>query len=527
MTARIVVTVAGLFVAAISSHGEEPLAGATAVVFNRENPESVELAKFYAQKRGIPRDHLVGLSCSADEEISRDEYDSTIAEPLRKVFAERHWWTLRESGNRPSVAATSIRFVALIKGVPMKVRAINTSYPGDEPSTDPIRTRNEASVDSELAVLGLFSPQIAGAVPSAYFQSYRPILEFDNPATLLVSRLDAPSAATVRRMITDAIETERNGLWGRAFVDGAQNKSGGLEIGDHWLAGIPAQLHKAGVPVIYDDAPETLPEGYPITDCALYYGWYSANVNGPFASPTFRFRPGAIAVHIHSYSAATLRNPGDHWVGPLLSKGAAASLGNVYEPYLQLTTHLDILNDRLLHGFTLAESAYMATQAMSWMTVIVGDPLYRPYASWLQLDRGLKGARHSSDWKMYHEFAVKNAGRADAEFRSAARQIASRGHNAPMLEDLGLIEARDGNFPAATSCFGEARTLYSTRDDILRVVLEEGESWIRQGKPRRTLDLLRGVNRIVSDSPTAPLLKKLETTAKSSPPGTNPAMRGP
>ncbi|MEP6937335.1 MAG: TIGR03790 family protein, partial [Chthoniobacterales bacterium] len=123
MILRFVVTLACISAAIAPARGEDPLAPATAVVFNRENPESVELAKFYAQKREIPRDHLVGLACSAEEEISREEYDSTIAEPLRKVFAERHWWTIRESADHQrSVAATSIRFVALMKGIPLKIR---------------------------------------------------------------------------------------------------------------------------------------------------------------------------------------------------------------------------------------------------------------------------------------------------------------------------------------------------------------------------------------------------------------------
>jgi uncharacterized protein (TIGR03790 family) len=169
-------------------------------------------------------------------------------------------------------------------------------------------------------------------------------------------------------------------------VDGAHNMAGGLEIGDKWLSETVEQFHKVGVPVVYDDGPALFPDGYPMSDCALYYGWYAAGVTGPFAQPTFRFTPGAIAVHIHSFSASTLRNPNAAWVAPLLTKGAAASVGNVYEPYLQMTTHLDIMNDRLLHGFTFAESSYMATQALSWMTVMVGDPLYRPYASWLQID---------------------------------------------------------------------------------------------------------------------------------------------
>src|SRR5438874_4994630 len=134
-----------------------------------------------------------------------------------------------------------------------------------------------------------------------------------------------------------------------------------------------------------------------MTDCALYYGWYAATVAGPFTQPDFHFVPGAVAVHIHSFGASTLRDTNANWVGPLLARGAAASIGNVYEPYLQLTPHLDIFNDRLLHGFTFAESAYMATRVLSWMSVMVGDPLYRPYAAWLQIDVPSGFAKRGTD----------------------------------------------------------------------------------------------------------------------------------
>src|SRR3954469_12439285 len=81
---------------AISALAEKPLAPATIVIFNKDVPESVELAKFYAEKRGIARNHLVGLSCSKTEEISRDEYDTMIRDPLRAAFSERNWWTVNE-----------------------------------------------------------------------------------------------------------------------------------------------------------------------------------------------------------------------------------------------------------------------------------------------------------------------------------------------------------------------------------------------------------------------------------------------
>src|SRR5213082_3992044 len=225
-------------------------------------------------------------------------------------------------------------------------------------------------------------------------------------------------------MITDAIEAEKNGLWGRAFVDGTYETSGGREIGDAWIRAIVDQCHKDGVPVVFDDLPTIFPDAFPMSDCALSYGWYAGNVAGPFNQPGFRFVRGAVAVHIHSFSASTLRDPNANWVAPLISKGAAASIGNVYEPYLQLTAHLDIFNDRLLHGFTFAESAYMSVRALSWMSVMVGDPLYRPYASWLKIEATPDAAKSDTNWEMYHQFTVKNITRPAGEFRSLAWQAA-------------------------------------------------------------------------------------------------------
>jgi uncharacterized protein (TIGR03790 family) len=500
----------------IDVHGEQPLAELTIVFYNKAVPDSVGLAKFYAEKRGIAQDHLVGLDCPIQEEITREQYDATIANPLREVFKQRHWWTLSESpGEAPVVTASAIHFMAVIKGVPLKIHSTTAGYPGDQPRPAPIGSRNEASVDSELAALGFSSRQrqISGLIPNPYFRSFRAIGDLENSPLLLVCRLEAPTATAVRGMIVDSIATEESGLWGRAYVDGAHKTDAGFVAGDEWLGEIVRQLHKVGVPVVYDDKPAIFPDAYPMTDCALYYGWYAGSAAGPFTRPDFRFLPGAISVHIHSFSAKTLRDPNASWVGPLVSKGAAASLGNVYEPYLQLTSQLDIFNNRLLHGFTFAESAYMSVPALSWMSVMVGDPLYRPYASWLRLDMQDHPAKSGADWKMYHEFAVKNATRAAGEFRAAARQAATRARNGPMMEDIGLMEERDGNFRAATNCFQQARTYYTKRDDIVRIVLEESEAWLKLDKSKRALDLARETLRVFPDTPAAPLLRNIEREA--------------
>ena len=489
---------------------DPPLAPATIVVFNSSIPESAELAKFYAQKRGIARDHLVGLACPNTEEITREEYDRTIATPLRDTFRRQKWWTVTEAeSGSPVISANTIRFVALIKGIPLKIKNAD-AYPGDKKGPAPIHDRNEASVDSEIAVLSRFEPQISGAVTNPYFQSFRSIMDAADSALLLVCRLDAPSAATVRKMIVDAVETEKTGLWGRAFVDSAQNTAAGLVMGDEWLDQVIQQLRRVGIPVTHEQTPAILSDGYPMTDCALYYGWYAHGVAGPFAQPAFRFLPGAVAVHIHSFSASTLRDPNANWVAPLLTKGAAAVLGNVYEPYLQLTTNLQLFNDRLLHGFTFAESAYMAQPALSWMSVMVGDPLYRPYVSWMQLDVKAPPMKPGADWKMAHDFALQHTSKPAPEYRTMALQTASRARNAAMVEDLGWSELKEGNLPAATANFQQARSMYAKREDILRMVLAEADCLARQGKQKRALDVIRSVLRIVSNDATAALLREKE-----------------
>jgi uncharacterized protein (TIGR03790 family) len=503
---------------------EQSLAASTVIVYNKTAQDGAELARFYAQKRGIAPDHIVGLTCSLAEEISRDEYDATIANRLREIFKAKKWWTTRETeDHREAVMTTSIRFVALIKGMPLKIRAALEPYPGDVRGGGPIEDRNEASVDSELATLGYFSPQISGIRVNTYFKSFQSIDQWQDPALLLVCRLDAPSSATVKQMITDSVAAEKNGLWGRAYVDaGGSAGDSSRKLGDEWLAQIRQQFHKVGVPVVYDDSPQMFPESYPMTDCALYYGWYADHLIGPFSQRGFRFAQGAIAVHIHSYSATTLRDPHANWVGPLLSLGAAASMGNVFEPYLQLTSHLDIFNERLLHGFTFAESAYMSIMGLSWMSVMVGDPLYRPYVGWTQIETSRDYARGASNWKMYHDLAAKNFA-DNAQYRALARQAASRTRNCPVIEDLGLMEAGDGNLAAATSYFGQVRTCYSNRDDILRVIMEEADAWKKLQKPKKALELLRTALRIAGDAPAAPLLKAMERETRGVPATPNPS----
>ncbi len=109
------------------------------------------------------------------------------------------------------------------------------------------------------------------------------------------------------------------------------------KLGDDWIRAAAEICRRAGFETVVDENPGTFPAGFPMSQIALYLGWYDANASGPFAQPTVEFMPGAFAYHLHSYSAGTLRSTSQYWVGPLLAKGATITMGCVAEPYLSGT----------------------------------------------------------------------------------------------------------------------------------------------------------------------------------------------
>lgn len=459
----------------------DPAAAATIVVFNQHDNDSAALARFYAAKRGIPNDRIVGLKCPVQEEISRAEYDATIADPLREIFTKRGWWELRPVDHPLGrIERNRIKFVALMRGMPLKIAGC-VDYPGDKASGPPEAAgHNEAAVDSELATLGAFSRAISGPRANEYFHSYSRILDVNMPALMLVCRLDAPTRAMVERMINDSLAAEKDGLRGIAYMDARNIQQAGYKEGDKWIYAAANECRKHGIPAILDNGDGLFPEAYPMTRAALYYGWYTGNVSGPFLRPDFKFPRGAVAIHIHSFSAQTLRNPQANWCGPLIAAGAAATYGSVYEPYLLFTPQIDIFNDRLLSGFTFAEAAWMAQRVTSWQTTMIGDPLYRPfkYMNELELKPG------TGEWDAFRVGSKLWFEKDHATGRASLRAAAKRLKSGVIWEGLGLLELTetDGQDAALVS-FREARKAYSAPDDIVRTTIHE-------------VILLRGMGRV-------------------------------
>ena len=377
------------FWVAVSSFAAVEPAQHVLIVYNTEEPESRPLADYYARKRGVPTNQICGINIRNVETITRREFNDLVREPVLR-FLTRNGLMVQQPrmiedpmlGRVPSLATVEnkINFIVLVYGVPLRIdhdpRLLSGSWPTNVPAQ---LKRTEASVDSELTVLPSVNVPVMGWVPSPFFGSAGAFGAPSNCQMMLVGRLDGPDPQMVRRMIDDAVATEHGGLLGRAYFDAQGTHEKGYAEGDEWIRGAYQAFRDAGFECDFDEKPEMFNEDYPMTDVAVYAGWYSERVQGPFRRDDFNFRRGAVAYHIHSSSAASLHTRTAFWAGPLLAKGAAATMGTVFEPYLYYTPHVDVFFKRLLAGQTFLESASASEPVLSWQATFVGDPLYQPF----------------------------------------------------------------------------------------------------------------------------------------------------
>ena len=358
------------------------------VVYNKRVPESKDVAEHYAQQRQVPAAQVIGLNLPQSEKMTRAEFREQLQEPLFKWLLEKKLFTRNPLQPKPGglppppLLGAKIRYAVLCYGVPLKIAADPTLVETGSERVKPELRRNEAAVDSELALLPMMDRKlpIFGPFPSPFYGATNAGALHPTNGILLVTRLDGPTAAIARALVDKAMDAETNGWWGRAYFDARGLTNGDYKLGDDWMRGGAQISERLGFETVLDDTPGTFPAGFPMSHIAIYAGWYDGNVSGPFTLPKVEFMPGAFAYHLHSFSAYTLRTTNTHWTGPLLAKGATITFGSVEEPYLAGTPDVATFLARLIFmRYTFGEAAYAAQGALSWQTTVVGDPLYRPF----------------------------------------------------------------------------------------------------------------------------------------------------
>lgn len=379
------VLMAGLVAGAgrASSPGEE-----VAVVYNlNQAPDSRLVAEHYAQRRGVPARHLIGLPLPRTEAITRAAFREQLQRPLVQALQDRGLARFpgpRADAAKPGLPESKVRYLVLAYGVPVKISPDPKLDETIPENLAPALRRNEAAVDTELACLPLLErgAPLTGPLTNPYYGATNVAALHPTNGLFLVTRLDGPSYNVALSLVDRALAAETNGFFGRAYFDtrGLPTNSSYFK-GDQWIQEAYQAVRRQGFESVLDTAPATFPVWEPLPQIAIYAGWYDGKVSGPFTRAPVEFVPGAVAYHLHSFSASTLRSATACWAGPLLARGAAATMGCVAEPYLDLTPNVGAFFTWLIslrHNF--AEAAYASQPVLSWQTTIIGDPLYRPMA---------------------------------------------------------------------------------------------------------------------------------------------------
>src|SRR5947199_8044814 len=59
------------------------------LLVNKNVPQSRQVADHYCARRGVPKENVIVLDLPVGEDISRRDYDTRLAAPLRKALEDR------------------------------------------------------------------------------------------------------------------------------------------------------------------------------------------------------------------------------------------------------------------------------------------------------------------------------------------------------------------------------------------------------------------------------------------------------
>ncbi|MBL8177386.1 MAG: TIGR03790 family protein [Bryobacterales bacterium] len=334
---------------------------------NQASPVSKSIAEYYARKRGVPARNVCYVHTSAAEHVPRPVYEQQLAQPVARCLAERK-------------LTESILYIVTTLGVPLGVGGSQGM------------NGTAASVDSELSMLyfamrgGKY--RLEGPYPNPFFKKLDEKLDRARFPIYLVTRLAGYNFGAVRDLIDRGLAPANQGT---VFLD---QRDAGETTGDEWLRDAAIRLPQNRV--VLEESTAVL---YGRKNVIGYGGWGSNDKNRTRRWSGFQFLPGAIVTEFVSSNGRTFERPPERWTfstwkkedegkwfkgspqsltADYVEEGATGVSGHVYEPYLRYCPRPDVLFPAYVgKGRNLAESYYLSLPALSWMNIVVGDPLVR------------------------------------------------------------------------------------------------------------------------------------------------------
>jgi len=336
------------------------------VVVNSQSADSREIGAYYMNKRGVPAANLCRINTPPAEAVERAVYEKDIKAPISAFLTK----------NR---LVEKILYIVTTAGVPLKINGdagLKLQNPG-------------ASVDSELtmlyAVIHGSKYSLAGPIPNPFFRQRDAPFRHPQFPIYLVTRLAAYDMAEMKGLVDKAFEARKTGVF---VIDLREDDT---TEGNQWLRAAALLLPKDRVVL---DETKKIVTG--VRNVIGFASWGSNDRDRKQRFLKMQWLPGAIATEFVSTDARTFRKPPDSWqigswsdnstwyagtpqtmTGDYIHEGASGASGQVDEPYLIYCPRPDLVLPAYNSGRTLAESFYMGIPGLSWMNVVIGDPLMR------------------------------------------------------------------------------------------------------------------------------------------------------
>jgi uncharacterized protein (TIGR03790 family) len=406
------------------------------ILANKDSDVSAKVARMYQELRAIPGENVLRLSLGTGRSVTPEQYWKQVGTPI-KQYLEAH---------------PAIRCILTTAGVPYVILAADGKDEG-------------AAFDNQLAdVLREETGDRKRQQPNPLYMNGANGYGVADPRLLkmvYVARLDGPDLKTITRMVEDAIAAEKTGLAGPVAGD-AQGIDGvtGVGEGDASIRAAIDRLSGAGFESTLDMKQETWKQpkdgvGSQAAGAAFYMGWYALlDFQDIFGAQGLA--RGAIAWHIASQEAQDIWNPnGRGWCINLMRRGAAVTLGPVREPYVAAFPHGDVFAEILLLGGSVAESYWLSLPHVSWAMVLLGDPMYRPFA-----------------------LKPKPALLASAYVSTGPRHVLQKGESGSLLVQLDCIGPAGSSLPALAAVVEPEMGLAGASGTVMVPALKAGESTV-------------------------------------------------
>jgi len=343
-----------------------------AVLINDNDPQSVEVANYYQQKRSIPNQNMIHLNFDQNKIITGFTINNGIDPAEFAILKDQV-----EAAVGPEIQAYAISWSK-------PFRLANFNYYSTNYS---ITSAFTFGIDPNY-----LNANMCGGMPqNPYYNSNstKPYSDFHiRPAMMLAGKSTAAVKATIDKGVAADKSMPTGSGW---FVRTADAKRSSPRSGD-FQSTVQAWNRPEAIAMRYYDY--TTNGGHSDvanTSNILFYETGAANVPTLF---TNTYVPGAVADHLTSSGGDLFGNPGVFDNGQMsilrwLEAGVTASYGTETEPcaFPQKFPQASVLVKNYFAGNTVGE-AYLKSVAWPAQGVLVGDPMARPFGTKATLVNG-------------------------------------------------------------------------------------------------------------------------------------------